>query len=186
MKRIITIILSAILTIAISAQEKNPVEKICEEVYSAVPGLPRLDEKTKVYQDGVSYYNHNANFDGIFCTKDSTGYKNKKVLKKILGIIRHNLDSLMEFSEESYHFEHHSHDTDSIKYSICLSTGPVVPQKIKMENITYITPDDDETVSFSYTRNKRNYEYRGYYDWMNLHYNKNIVLPDKQNQEFDK
>ena len=187
MKRIVTIILSAILTIAVSAQEKNPVEKICKEVYSAVPGLPRLDEKVKAYAgNGYVSYAHHASFDAIFCAKDSTDYKNKKVLKKMLGIIRHNLDSLMELSEESYHFEHHSHDADTIKYSICLSNGPVIPQKIKMGNITIIPPDDDETVSLNYTRNKRNYEYRGYADFVSLSYNKNEFLPNKTNQKFEK
>ena len=187
MKRIITIILSAILTITVSAQDKNPVEKICEEIYSAVPGLPCLDDKQKSYNgDGLVVYSHSAYFDGIFCTKDSTEYKNKKVLKKMLGIIRHNLDSLIKSSEESHHFESHSHDADTIKYSLCLSNGPVVPKKIKMGNLTYITPDDDETVSLDYTRNKRNYEYRGYADWVNLEYHKNVILPSKHDNAFDK
>ena len=101
MKRIITIILSAILTITVSAQDKNPVEKICEEIYSAVPGLPCLDDKQKSYNgDGLVVYSHRAYFDGIFCTKDSAEYKKKKVIKKILGIIRHNLDSLIKSSED--------------------------------------------------------------------------------------
>ena len=187
MKRIITIILSAILTITVSAQDKNPVEKICEEIYSAVPGLPCLDDKQKSYNgDGLVVYSHRAYFDGIFCTKDSTEYKNKKVLKKMLDIIRHNLDSLMEISDESYHFESHSHDADTIKYSLCLSNGPDITKKIKMGNLTYITPDDDETVSLDYTRNKRNYEYRGYADWVNLKYHKNVILPNKHDNAFDK
>lgn len=188
MRRIFTLILSAILTITVSAQDKNPVEKICEEIYSAVPGLPRLDEKTKSYKgSGVISYNHTIYFDGrVFCAEDSTENKNNKVRKKILGIIRHNLDSLIKSSEESHHFESHSHDTDTIKYSICLSNGPVIPEKIKLGDITYITPDDEETVSFNYTRNKWNYEYRGYYDWVFLEYEKNVILPNKQNQAFDK
>ena len=55
-----------------------------------------------------------------------------------------------------------------------------------MGDITYITPDDDETVSFNYTRNKRNFDYRGYPDFVNLEYHKNVFLPNKQDQDFDK
>ena len=186
MKRIITIILSAVLTITVSAQLKTPIDKIWEEIYSVVPEMPKIDEKSKCYygSDFISY-NHNGSLSGQeFCAKDSS--ENKKIMKKILGIIRRKLNSLMEFSEESDLLESHYNDADTIKFSICLSDGPVVPKKHKIGNMTYITPDDKETISFDYTRNKRNYEYRGSYDFLYLSYNKNVSLPKKQKQIFDK
>lgn len=187
MKRIITIALSAIATIAVSAKEKNPVEKICEKIYSAIPSLPRLDKKTKAYAgNGHVSYSHNANLDAIFFAKDSTDYKNKKVLNKMISIVKHDLDPLMKLSEGNEHFESHSDDADTIKYSICLSNGPVIPQEQKMGNITVIGPDDDETVTFNYTRNIRNYQYRGHSEFVSLSYNKNEFLPNKTNQKFDK
>lgn len=185
MKRIITIVLSAILTIAVSAQEKNPVEKICEEIYSIVPGLPRLDTKAKAYVgSGQVSYSHTANFSPRFWAKDSIDHQ--EILKKMLYIIRHNLDSLMEFSEESDLFESHYNDADTIKYSICLSNGSFIPPKHKIGDSTYITPDDKETISFLYTKNKRNNVYRRYSDFVQLAYGKNIILPNKQDQEFAK
>ena len=48
MKRIITIILSAVLTISVSAQERTPVEKIWEEVFN-ITGA-RQDSKMKINQ----------------------------------------------------------------------------------------------------------------------------------------
>lgn len=185
MKRIITIILSAVLTITVSAQLKTPIDKIWEEIYSVVPEMPKIDEKSKSNNGIVISYNHSGSISGEeFCAKDSS--ENKKIMKKVLGIIRRNLNSLIESSEESDIFESHYNDADTIKYSICLSDGPVVPQKHKIGNMTYITPDDKETISFDYTRNKRNYEYRGAYDFLYLSYNKNVILPKKQKQVFDK
>ena len=175
------------LTITVSAQERTPVDKICEDIYSAVPGLPRLNDKMKSHQgDGIVTYSNRAYFDGIFYVKNPSGNDIKSNLKKMIGIIKHNLDSLMEFSENGNHYESHSHDADTIKYFICLSNGPTIPETRQMGDITYITPDDDETVSFNYTRNKRNFEYRGYPDFVNLEYHKNVFLPNKQSQDFDK
>lgn len=57
----------------------------------------------------------------------------KMVFGRIFGAIRHNLDSLMVFSEESYHFESHHHGTDTIKYSLCLKNSEDTVRKYKAE-----------------------------------------------------
>ena len=64
----------------------------------------------------------------------------------MISIVKHDLDPLMKLSEGNEHFESHSDDADTIKYSICLSNGPVIPQEQKMGNITVIGPDDDEGI----------------------------------------
>lgn len=67
------------LTITVSAQERTPVDKICEDIYSAVPGLPRLNDKMKSHQeDGIVTYSNRAYFDGIFYVKKSFRQRHQK------------------------------------------------------------------------------------------------------------
>ena len=141
MKRIVTIILSVILSVTLSAQDRTPMDKIWEEIEKIT--TVRQDAKMKVnHGGGQLLYVHNGIVGKEFlCSTDcegvTTSFNNftpeeieavnernrKEVFDKIFGAIRHNLDSLMAISEESYHFESHSHDADTITYSLCLKNG---------------------------------------------------------------
>ena len=46
---------------------------------------------------------------------EESNEKNRKIFDGIFNAVRHNLDSLMALSEESYHFESHSHDAAKAK-----------------------------------------------------------------------
>lgn len=173
MKRIITIILSAVLTISVSAQERTPVEKIWEEVFN-ITGA-RQDLKMKINNGGGAVmYIHNGPLGKYFeCSKDCGGNvspywanmkpeeveesnkRNGKIFDGIFNAVRHNLDSLMELSEESYHFESHSHDADTITYSLCLKNSEGSVKKLKMNDGSMGFPDAVETVSFNFTANTK-------------------------------
>ncbi len=205
MKRIITIILSAVLTIVVSAQERTPVEKIWEEVFN-ITGA-RQDRKLKINRgDGVITYVHNGPFGKFFeCSKDcgsnissywanlkpeeveESNKRNGKILDGIFNAVRHNLDSLMALSEESYHFESHSHDADTITYSLCLKNSEGSAKKIKMNDGSMGFPDAVETVFFNFTANNKSCasgkHSRGYGI---LEYNKNVFLPNRKSYYFDK
>lgn len=201
MKRIITIILSAVLTISVSAQERTPVEKIWEEVFN-ITGA-RQDLKMKInHGNGMVMYVHNGDL-GKFdqCSKDCGGnvspywanMKSEEVEEsnkrngKIFDAVRHNLDSLMELSEESYHFESHSHDADTITYSLCLRNNKESVKKIKMNDGSMGFPDAVETVSFNFTANNKSCasgkHFRGF---GTLEYSKNVYLPNRKSYYFDK
>ena len=79
----------------------------------------------------------------------------KMVFGRIFGAIRHNLDSLMVFSEESYHFESHHHGTDTIKYSLCLKNSEDTVRKYKADDGSMIYPDAMETVFFDFTAGRK-------------------------------
>ena len=205
MKRIITIILSAVLTISVSAQERTPVEKIWEEVFN-ITGA-RQDSKMKInHGNGMVMYVHNGPLGKYFeCSKDCGGdispywanmkpeeveesnKRNGKIFDGIFNAVRHNLDSLMALSEESYHFESHNHDADTITYSLCLRNNKESVKKIKMNDGSMGFPDAEETVSFNYTANNKSCasgkHFRGYGI---LAYNKNVFLPNRKSYFFDK
>lgn len=227
MKRIITIVLSAILSVALSAQERTPVDKIWEDISKIVPGA-RMDSKLKVnHGDGVLRYVQNGLIGKEFlCSTDcegvtssfedmtpeeieATNERNRKIFDGIFGAIRHHLDSLMEFSEESYHFESHGHGTDTITYSLCLKNrwtseshpnwvedGRVVAgddnvnkeesiRKYKTDEGSMVFPDAIETVFFDFTASPKpcGKHVRGF---GTLGYNKNVFLPNGQSYYFDK
>ena len=205
MKRIITIILSAVLTISVSAQERTPVEKIWEEVFN-ITGA-RQDSKMKInHGNGMVMYVHNGPLGKYFqCSKDCGGdispywanmkpeeveesnKRNGKIFDGIFNAVRHNLDSLMTLSEESYHFESHSHDADTITYSLCLKNSEGSVKKLKMNDGSMGFPDAVETVSFNFTANNKSCasgkHSRGYGI---LAYNKNVFLPNRKSYYFDK
>lgn len=205
MKRIITIILSAVLTISVSAQERTPVEKIWEEVFN-ITGA-RQDSKMKInHGNGMVMYVHNGPLGKSFqCSKDCGGTispdlanmkpeeveesnkRNGKIFDGIFNAVRHNLDSLMALSEESYHFESHSHDADTITYSLCLKNSEGSVKKLKMNDGSMGFPDAEETVSFNYTANNKSCasgkHFKGYGI---LAYNKNVFLPNRKSYYFDK
>ena len=140
---------------------------------------------------------------------EAVNEKNREVFDGIFGTIRHHLDSLMEFSEESYHFESHSHGTDTITYSLCLKNrwssenhpsllgdGRVVTEegdgnkdnsvrKYKTEDGSMVFPDAVETVFFDFTASPKSCgkHVRGF---GTLGYNKNVFLPNRQSYYFDK
>lgn len=72
-------------------------------------------------------------------------------LKSLVASIRNTLDSLMETANESYHFETHTKDADTIKYSICLETNKNNPN-IKADDWEY--PDTTENLIFEYHTQK--------------------------------
>lgn len=205
MKKIITIILSAILTITVSAQDRTPVEKIWEEVFN-ITGA-RQDSKLKInHGDGVVRYVHNGPLGKFFeCSKDcgsnispywanlkpeeveESNKRNGKIFDGIFNAVRHNLDSLMELSEEGFHHESHGHDADTITYSLCLKNSEGSAKKIKMNDGSMGFPDAVETVFFNFTANNKSCasgkHSRGYGI---LEYNKNVYLPNKRSYYFDK
>ena len=205
MKRIITIILSAVLTISVSAQERTPVEKIWEEVFN-ITGA-RQDSKLKInHGDGVVRYVHNGPLGKFFeCSKDcgsnissywanlkpeeveESNKRNGKIFDGIFNAVRHNLDSLMELSEEGFHHESHGHDADTITYSLCLKNSEGSAKKIKMNDGSMGFPDAVETVFFNFTANNKSCasgkHSRGYGI---LEYNKNVFLPNRKSYFFDK
>ena len=225
MKRIITILLSVILSLTLSAQDRTPMDKIWEDIEKIISN--RQDSKMKInHGDGVVRYVHNGMVgEEYLCTKDCGGNafddmtseeieaanerNRKKVFGRIFGTIRHHLDSLMAFSEESYHFESHHHDTDTITYSLCLKNrwsseshpsllgdGRVVTEednvnskdsvrKYKADDRSMVYPDAVETVFFDFTASPKpcGKHVRGF---GTLGYNKNVFLPNRQSYYFDK
>ncbi len=213
MKRIITIAVLAILTFAVSAQdfephfdlqveERTPVEKIWESIQT-ITGY-RQDSKMKVnHGDGVVRYVQNGMVGKEFlCSTDCEGVtssfenmtpeeieaaneRNSKVFDKIFGAIRHQFDSLMEVSEESYHFESHSHGSDTIIYSLCLKNKADSVMKYKANDGSMIYPDATEVMSFKFTGGMKpcGKHVRGFGI---LSYNKNVFLPNRQSYYFDK
>ena len=202
MKRIIIIALSAILTTTVSAQDRTPMDKIWEEIEKIMS--VRQDSKMKInHGDGQLLYVHNGIVGKDFlCSTDCEGVtssfenmtpeeieaaneRNRKVFDGIFGAIRHNLDSLMEISEESYHFESHSHDADTITYSLCLKNGEYSVAKIKANDGTMFYPGALEIVFFNYTASPKpcGKHIRGF---GTLGYNKRLPLPGGKSYYFDK
>ena len=203
MKRIITAILSVILSLTISAQDRTPMDKIWEEIEKIIS--VRQDSKMKInHGDGQLLYVHNGIVGKDFlCSTDCEGvtssFENmtpeeieaanernrKEVFDKIFGSIRHNLDSLMEVSEESYHFESHSHGTDTITYSLCLKNGADSIARIKASDGTMFYPEALEIVFFNYTASPKpcGKHIRGF---GTLGYNKRLPLPSGKSYYFDK
>ena len=190
------------LTIAGSAQERTPVEKIWETIQK-VTGY-RQDSKLKVnHGDGVIRYVQNGPVGKEFmCSTDCEGVttsfnnftpkeieavneKNSKIFDEIFGAIRYQLDSLMEVSEESYHFESHSHDKDTIIYSLCLKNGADSVRKFKTNDGSMNYPDATEVVFLNYTGGMKpcGKHVRGF---GMLGYNKNVFLPNRESFYFDK
>jgi hypothetical protein len=116
---------------------------------------------------------------------EAANERNRKVFDGIFGVIRHNLDSLMEISEESYHFESHSHANDTITYSLCLKNGEDSIARIKANDGTMFYPGALETVFFNYTASPKpcGKHIRGF---GTLAYNKRLPLPGGKSYYFDK
>ena len=203
MKKIITAILSVVLSLTISAQDRTPMDKIWEEIEKIMS--VRQDSKMKInHGDGQLLYVHNGIVGKDFlCSTDcegvTTSFNNftpeeieavnernrKEVFDKIFGAIRHNLDSLMEISEESYHFESHSHGTDTITYSLCLKNGADSIARIKASDGTMFYPEALEIVFFNFTASPKpcGKHIRGF---GTLGYNKRLPLPGGKSYYFDK
>ncbi|MBR5729062.1 MAG: hypothetical protein IKX61_02475 [Prevotella sp.] len=202
MKRTITAILSVILSLTISAQDRTPMDKIWEEIEKIIS--VRQDSKMKInHGDGQLLYVHNGIVGKDFlCSTDcedvtssfekmtpeeieAANERNRKVFDGIFGSIRHNLDSLMEISEESYHFESHSHGTDTITYSLCLKNGADSIARIKASDGTMFYPEALEIVFFNYTASPKpcGKHIRGF---GTLGYNKRLPLPGGKSYYFDK
>ena len=202
MKRIITAILSVILSLTISAQDRTPMDKIWEEIENIIS--VRQDSKMKInHGGGQLLYVHNGIVGKDFlCSADCEGVtssfenmtpeeieaaneRNRKVFDGIFGAIRHNLDSLMEISEESYHFESHSHGNDTIIYSLCLKNGEDSIARIKANDGTMFYPEALEIVFFNFTASPKpcGKHIRGF---GTLGYNKRLPLPGGKSYYFDK
>ena len=67
------------------------------------------------------------------------------VYKETFARVRQMLDSLMEASEESYHFENHNRGVDTINYSICLESN----KSRKTTKDDWDFPDTTETITLS-------------------------------------
>ena len=204
MKRITTATISVILSLTITAQDRTPMDKIWEEIEKITSA--RQDGKMKVnHGGGQLLYVHNGVVGEVYlCTKDCGGSTSpsfdnmtseeieaanernrKEVFDKIFGAIRHNLDSLMAISEESYHFESHSHDADTITYSLCLKNGRDSIARIRANDGTMFYPEALETVFLNYTASPKpcGKHIRGF---GTLGYNKRLPLPGGKSYYFDK
>ena len=191
------------LSVTLSAQDRTPMDKIWEDISKIVPGA-RTDSKLKVnHGDGVLRYVQNGMVGKEFlCSTDCDGVTssfnnmtpeeievanegNRKTFDGIFGTVRHHLDSLMEFSEESYHFESHSQGTDTINYSLCLKNRVDSIRKYKADDGSMVYPDALETVFFEFTSSPKpcGKHVRGF---GTLGYNKNVFLPNRQSHLFDK
>ncbi len=184
MKRIIIATISFILSVAVSAQDRTPMDKIWEEIEKITTA--RQDSKMKTnHGAGQLLYVHNGIVGKEFlCSTDCEGVttsfnnftpeqieaaneRNRKVFDGIFGAIRHNLDSLMSISEESYHFESHSHDADTANDG------------------TMFYPEALETVFLNYTASPKpcGKHIRGF---GTLGYNKRLPLPGGKSYYFVK
>ena len=202
MKRIITIALSAILAVAVSAQPQTPVDKMWEEIAAILFGT-RQDTKMKVnHGDGVIRYVQNGivgksflcstSCDGVTSSLQMTpeeaeaaNARNSMRFDSIFSIVRHHLDSLMVISEESYHFESHAHGIDTITYSLCLKNSKDLVRKYKAEDGSMIYPDAAEIVFFDFTTSLQPCGKHAKGFGM-LGYNKNVYLPTRESFYFDK
>ena len=83
----------------------------------------------------------------------------------------------MAISEESYHFESHSHDADTITYSLCLKNGRDSIARIRANDGTMFYPEALETVFLNYTASPKpcGKHIRGF---GTLGYNKRLPLPN--------
>lgn len=162
MKRIITIIFSIMLVMTAFAQKDFGLDEIAKSINS-------YNWKEKVHQKGTYViFEHKIllgrsfrNMKGITDlvnsrlaegkeTLDAETLKAKidndeKVYKETCARVRHILDSLMQTSEESYHFENHNHNSDTINYSICLKSN----KSRKQSEEDWEFPDTTETITFS-------------------------------------
>lgn len=203
MKRFLTIILFVILSTTNFAQDRTPMDKIWEDIEKITQ--VRQDSKMKVnHGDGVVRYVHNGMVgEEYLCTKDCGGTttplndwtseeieaanerNRKEIFGRIFGTIRHYLDSLMAFSEESYHFESHGHGADTIKYSLCMRNSADTVRKYKTDDGSMAYPDAMETVFFDFTASPKpcGKHARGF---GTLGYNKNIFLPNRRSYYFNK
>lgn len=196
MKQIITII-SIFCCISISAQDRTPIDKICEEI-SHVKDFINIPIKHKINNgDGVVVYTQN-NMIGknILCSKDCNGKdaesaidsineENEKVFNEAFDAIKHNLDSLMHTAEESYHYEYLNSGNDTIIYSLCLKNGTDYIRKFKTEDGTMYYPDAIETVTLTFTSGYKpcGKHIKGV-GWFNYH--KNVYLSDRKSIYFEK
>lgn len=201
MKKNTIIILLMSFVLSLSAQDITPLDKIFDEI-SVITSVPRSDIKQKInHGDGVVMYVHNHPIGKeILCSKECgssyignmtdeearlSNEHNKKIFDGIFHAVGHNLDSLMEMSDESYHYETHKDGKDTIKYSICMKNGADKLRKIKAIDGSMIYPDAVETVSLNYTADKKacGKHTRGFGI---LSYNKNVFLPGRKSYTFDK
>lgn len=187
--------ISAIKSYRNDAKQKNIVDLVVV--------LPRNDSKQKInHGDGVVVYVHNDLIGKHFlCSKECNSYdyfegmttedaeqanaRNGKIFDAILKAVGNNLDSLMQISEESYHYESHVDGNDTIIYSICIKNGEDTAKAIKAYDGSMIFPNALETVSLNFTTRKKECgkHVSGYGI---ISYNKNVYLPDRKSYYFEK
>ncbi len=162
MKRIITIIFSLVLAMNTLAQRELGLDEITRSIGG-------YDWKRKVHDKGTYViFQHTLNLKRSFRNmKGITDFINsklargeeapdadslksridneEKIYKETCARVRQMLDSLMETSEESYHFENHNRDIDTVNYSICLESN----KSRKKSKDDWEFPDTTETLTFS-------------------------------------
>lgn len=172
MERIITTIFTLFITITISAQSTIQAGDI-------VDSLSMGSDVTKSQNNfGNGYISKTLHFSinqWEPCTKETCNQnvdfiktiskdeleaqiqKNKKEEEKFQAVCS-ELDKLMKISDESYHFETHKKDKDTVIYSLCIKNATDTIRKENM-SVSYspnsklsITtfPDATETISFIY------------------------------------
>ena len=201
MKQILTII-SLFCCIGMSAQDITPLDKVFDEI-SAILSVPRNDYKQKInHGNGEVVYVHNYTLGKAFlCSKECgtsndsadmtteevelANDRNKEIFDAIFRAVGNNLDSLAQVSEESYHYESHIDDNDTIIYSICMKNGEDTVKAIKAFDGSMIFPNALETVSLNFTTSKKACG-KHVYGMGTLSYNKNVYLPERKSYLFEK
>ena len=162
MKRIITIIFSVLLAMTALAQRELGLDEITKSIGG-------YNWKRKIHEKGTYViFRHTILYDRSFRNmKGITDFNNDRiaqgrdtlnadtlkakidheemVYKETFARVRQMLDSLMEASEESYHFENHNRGVDSINYSICLESNK--SRKINKDDWDF--PDTTETITLN-------------------------------------
>jgi hypothetical protein len=162
MKRIITIIFSVLLAMTALAQRELGLDEITKSIGG-------YNWKRKIHEKGTYViFRHTILCDRSFRNmKGITDLNNNRiaqgrdtlnadtlkakidheemVYKETFARVRQMLDSLMEASEESYHFENHNRGVDSINYSICLESNK--SRKINKDDWDF--PDTTETITLN-------------------------------------
>ncbi len=118
---------------------------------------------------------------------EESNRRNHEIRDRLLGIIRHGLDSVTALPgvEESYHFESHHQGIDTIRYSICLHSGQGQKKHYNdQQGYFYEDVPGAETVSFNYTTKLKSCG-RHFSGWGSLAYSRTENVPGGQSVAFD-
>jgi hypothetical protein len=134
MKRIITTILSVVLATTMSAQGVKSVT----EVFKDLAQGKNITQEQSNYGNG--YVTYTSRFHYCMtepCSKEECNNANIAISttdipltadasqkeRECIKLMSSSLDSLVKISDDSYHFETHTRDKDTVSYSICIKNA---------------------------------------------------------------